>query len=207
MRSEPLTVALALACAWTACAQNGSKTGIARRKSAIAIPACAARAICFTGEVAAGREFRKALNTDLEFVVSGGWAISIVPTRPEGDCEDFVSVVNAPYRSHRDLDIDTSYGWTAEQEVSASPREFGFVTNCADNRMEAARLAIVLWPYTATEEKYNEALPNLATSRLGHGRMWITNSTVSHKNDTPKNKLGTIESMRFSVEITLPANE
>ena len=66
--------------------------------------------------------------------------------------------MNAPYRGHNALYIDESYGWSAEQEVSASPREFSFVMNCTDYRTEMARLNIVLWPYTATPKQAEEAL-------------------------------------------------
>jgi hypothetical protein len=67
-------------------------------------------------------------------------------------------VENPPYRAHRGIYIDASYGWTAEQEVSVSPREFEFVTNCVDYRAESDRLSIVLWPYTAKSDKeYEEA--------------------------------------------------
>jgi hypothetical protein len=167
-------------------------------------PVCSAGAICFSGEVSAGGEFRRSLNTELGFVLAGGWEIAIVPKHPEGDCREFASVVNAPYRAHRDLDIDTSYGWTAEEAVSASPREFRFVTNCSDYRTESERLNIVLWPYTATPQKVNEAMARLGTSRLGKGRLWITDARVSHSDDTADEKLGRIEWMNFSVEIILP---
>jgi hypothetical protein len=165
-------------------------------------PECRSGAICFSGEVSDGREFRKPLNTELEFVLAGGFGIAIVPTRPEGECREFTSVVNAPYRAHTALDIDMSYGWTAEDEVSTSPREFRFVTNCTDDRTESERLNIVL--SGATPQKYEEALAKLGTSPLGTGRLWITGSRISHSGDTADEKLGRIEWMKFSVEIILP---
>jgi hypothetical protein len=158
-------------------------------------PECRSGAICFSGEVSEGQEFRKTLNAELEFVLAGGFGIAIAPKRPEGDCQEFASVVNSPYRAHRALDIDTSYGWTAEDEVSWSPREFRFVTNCTDLRTESDRLSIVLWPYYATPQKYEEAMAKLGTSPLGKGRLWITDSRI---------KLDKIEWMKFSVEIVLP---
>ena len=135
----------------------------------------------------------KDLTDNLAFVLEPGWTIAIVPKRPEGDCREFASVANAPYRAHRDLYIDTSYGWTAEEEVSTSPREFRFVTNCADYRTESDRLAIVMWPYTSTDEKYQEALAKLGTLARGTGRLWITGSKTSHTDDTAANQVGKIE--------------
>lgn len=185
-------ISLALAGVLIVYAQD---VGTTPRRAPARRPACSRQAICFSGEVSAGEEFRKPIDPELEFVLAPGWTIAVVPKKPEGDCQEFASVVNAPYRAHRPLYIDMSYGWTAEDEVSISPREFRFVTNCADYRTEYARLAIVLWPYTAASPReYDETLAKLGTSPLGKGRLWITDSKVT----------GRIEWMKFSVEIILP---
>lgn len=198
---------LALFCVWTADAQ-GVRT--ARRKLPPPNePACSQGAICFSGEVAAGQEFRKDLNSQLDFVLKPGWTIAIEPKHPRGDCRDgdFADVENPPYRAHREIYINASYGWTAEQEVSASPREFDFVTNCVDYRAESDRLGIVLWPYTAKSDKeYEEAMAKLGSVPLGKGRLWITGFKISHANDTPDQNEGEIESLQFSLEIVLPAS-
>jgi hypothetical protein len=78
------------------------------------------------------------------------------------------------------------------------------VTNCADFRTESGRLNIVLWPYTASPGQAEEALAKLGSSPLGRGRLWITASRISHAGDSPDNKAGKIEWIRFSVEIMLP---
>jgi hypothetical protein len=189
-------------------------------------PVCATGAICFSGEVFAGKDFHKELNDELAFYLElepntlpfpvGEWTIEISPKQPDGDCKEietivtppyryeFASVVTPPYRYHNALMIDTSYATTAEDEVSGLPREFNFVTNCKNYSIESKRLEIVLWPYNWTEEEANKALSDLGTSPLGKGRLWITDSRISHANDTPDNKLGNIEWMRFTVEIRLP---
>jgi hypothetical protein len=200
-----LVLAVPLFCALAANAQSVKKTP--RKVPGADKPVCSTDAICFSGTVATGEEFRKTLNTELEFVLERGWTIAVVPKRPEGQCTELASVVNPPYRAHRDLYIDTSYGWTAEQEVSASPREFQFVTNCTDYRTESGRLSIVLWPYTATPQQADEALAKLGTSAVGKGRLWITASRISHTDDTPDEKPGKIESMSFSVEVRLPRRQ
>jgi hypothetical protein len=168
-------------------------------------PECAPGSICFSAELINGQDFHKALNDDLEFTLTNGWTIGVIPTHKEGNCDEFAHLVNAPYRAHNQLYIDTSYGWTAEDEVLDSPREFRFVTNCTDYRVESERLALVLWPYTAKSElEYNKALADLGSSPLGTGRLWITGSRISHSADTPDDKRGTIEWIRFTVEIRLP---
>ena len=196
---------LSLWCAWTAGAQVVRRAP--RKVPTPNKPACSPGAICFSGEVSAGREFRKELNSQLDFVLKPGWLIAIGPRYPEGNCGDgdFANVENPPYRAHREIYIDATYGWTAEQEVSASPREFNFVTNCADYRAESDRLSIVLWPYTAKSDKeYNEAMAKLGSVPLGKGRLWITGSKISHANDTADQNQGEIEWLQFSVEIVLP---
>jgi hypothetical protein len=203
--SKPAILALALFCASIANSQSVGKTS--RKVAGTDKPVCSPGAICFSGKISAGEEFRKTLNSDLDFVLQPGWNIAVVPKQPQGDCEELASVVNPPYRAHRDLDLDTTYGWTAEEEVSASPREFRFVTNCKDYQIESARLNIVQWPYTTTPDKEKEALAKLGTSPVGTGRLWITDSKISHSADTAEEKLGRIEWMSFSVEIRLPRDK
>ncbi len=165
-------------------------------------------AICFSGEVSAGNEFHKDLNDNLGFALVGNWGIVVVPKVMEEGCDkesDFTLAVNPPFRAHNELEIDEQYGWTAEDEVSDSPREFSFVTNCKDNRIESERLQLVLWPYEAKDQQEaDKALADLGSSPLGTGKMWITASRISHIHDTPDDKSGTIEWMRFTVEIQLP---
>lgn len=191
-----------LLCAAIADAQSKKKAP--RKVPGTAKPTCSVGAICFTGRVSEGQEYRQTLSKDLEFALRPGWNITVVPAHPEGNCNEFASVLNPPYRAHRDLYIDRSYGWTAEDEVSTSPREFDFVTNCADFRAESERLNIVMWPYSATKEKYEEALAKLGSSPVGKGRLWITDSKVSHAHNSEEDKSGRIEWMSFAVEIRLP---
>lgn len=165
-------------------------------------PTCSPGAICFSGLVSKGEEFRYALNSKLDFLLRPGWTIAIAPTHPEAGCQEFASVVNPPYHAHRALDIDTSYGWKAEEEVSASPRKFRFVTNCRDYRTESERLSTALWGRTLPESIGAQA--RLGTSPLGMGLLWITNSKITHASDASY-RLGAILEMRFVVEIKLPA--
>jgi hypothetical protein len=84
-------------CSWLASAQ--SVQVLPRKAPGADKPVSSSGAICFSGEVSAGEEFRRTLNTELELVLEPGWNIAIVPKRPEGDCHEFASVVNAPYRA------------------------------------------------------------------------------------------------------------
>ena len=62
----------------------------------------------------------------------------------------------------------------------------------------------MLWGNNVTQQEYDEALAKLATSPLGKGHLWITDSKITHSGDTPDNKLGKITWMKFAVEIKLP---
>jgi len=170
-------------------------------------PVCSARAICFSGEVSAGLEFRRTIDDQLDFVLSPanpGWKIQILPRTSDGDCNDFAAVVTGPFRYHSDLDIDMSYDTPAENEVSDSPRHFSFVTNCKDYRKESARLKTELWPYSFTEKEIDKAAAENGSPE-GTGRLWITGSRINHASDTTDDKVGTIDWMRFTVETRLPA--
>ena len=183
-------------------------------------PVCSPGAICFSGEVFAGNEFRKDLNDELVFDLqaefnflrkpnsrshpAGEWTIAVTPRHPNDNCPEFASVATPFYNSHNDLMIDTSYGWTAEDEVSDSPREFDFVTNCKDYDRESRKIEIVHWPNGMTQQEQKKAFAKLGSSLVGTGHLWIIDSRISHANDTPDNKLGNIEWMRFTVEIRLP---
>src|SRR5580658_2041585 len=82
--SQEATLALLLLCPLIADAQNTVRAS--RKVPGVDKPVCSPGAICFSGGVSEGQEFHKTLNTNLEFVLAGGWGISIVPKRPESDC-------------------------------------------------------------------------------------------------------------------------
>ncbi len=50
-------------------------------------------------------------------------------------------------------------------------------------------------------------MEKLGTSAGGIGRIWITDSKVSHTDDTPDHNHGKIQWMKFSVEILLPSKK
>ncbi len=164
-----------------------------RKKPGVAKPECAKGAICFSGEVHEGGGFRKHLTANLDFVLDLPGSFDIVSTDHNHHCKLSTWVANPPLRAHHDTEIDAEYDWTAEQEVQTSPREFRFPTNCADFEL--------LFDLSETDAgKYIAQLHSLAK---GHGRLWITDSKVTHSHGTVSNENGAIEWMRFSVEIEL----
>jgi hypothetical protein len=177
-----------------AVAAVGQTTGRTSRKTPqIAKPECAAGAVCFSGEVKEGEEFRKAINSDLEFVLQPGWRIAVFMPHPQGQCEELASMVNFPLMQHNFLEIDASYDWTAEQEVTTSPREFRFVTNCVDFEVEYERFQIWGGNVRVSPEKKREALEKLGTSASGRGKLWITDSRTTHAHFNTSAANGEIE--------------
>jgi hypothetical protein len=189
---QKLTVlSLIIFCTVVGTAQN-EKT-MPRKVPGASKPECARGSICFSGEIREGQRFRKDLNADLEFVLDlpGGFRVEI--KRAEASCKNLFWVANPPFRAHHDTEIDAEYDWTAEQEVETSPREFRFATSCAAYR--------TLFDLSETDaEKY---LANLKSLANGEGRLWITDSRVTHSHGLVGGN-GAVEWMKFSVEIKLP---
>jgi serine protease inhibitor len=78
--------------------------------------------------------------------------------------------------------------------VETSPREFRFATSCAVYR--------ALLDLSQTDaEKYVANFNSLAN---GEGRLWITDSRVTHSHGINSKEQGAVEWMKFSVEIKLP---
>ena len=173
-------------------AQNEKK--MPRKVPGASKPECTQGSICFSGEVREGQEFRKDLNEDLGFraLLPGGF--TIVLRKAEVSCNDLFWIANPPFRAHHDTEIDAQYDWTAEQEVETSPRQFRFATNCSDYRTL----------YHLSEVDVEKYVANLESLANGQGRLWITDSRVTHSHGVVSREQGAIEWMKFSVEIKLP---
>ncbi len=176
------------------------------------------RTIRFSGEVAQKLAFRKDIGHGLDFVlkplnekhygVLNGWTIEVEPQGKYSDpeCTDYLWVVTPPYRFWNHRYLSTEYGNTAQDVVAFSPREFSFVLNCDDYKIERQRVDRVLWPYTYSKDDVDDSLAKLGTSPHGTGRLWIRDSkyTSGDKTTNPV-KPGEIHWIKFEVEIKFPA--
>ena len=155
---------------------------------------CPTGAICFMGEVHEGETFRKDLNDSLEFVLRIPGGFDVISRSADPGCKLSSWVANPPLQAHHATEIDAAYDWTAEDEVRATPRDFRFVTSCEDFQ--------ALFDLSQQDAgKYFEKLPSLAK---GQGRLWITDSKVTHARDISVAGHGAIEWLKFAVEIVLP---
>jgi len=156
-------------------------------------PECAQGSICFSGEIREGQTFRKDITAGLEFVLGLPGSFQVEIKHAEASCKQLFWVADPPFHAHRPTEIDAQYDWTAEQEVETSPREFRFATSC-----EAYR---TLFDLSQTDaEKYIADFKSLAN---GEGRLWITDSRVTHSHGINSKEQGAVEWMKFSVEIKL----
>ena len=156
-------------------------------------PECAQGSICFSGEIREGQTFRKDITAGLEFVLGLPGSFQVEIKHAEASCKQLFWVADPPFHAHRPTEIDATYDWTAEQEVETSPREFRFATSC-----EAYR---TLFDLSQTDaEKYIADFKSLAN---GEGRLWITDSRVTHSHGINSKEQGAVEWMKFSVEIKL----
>lgn len=185
---------LSLICVGAVMGSAQSERKLPRKVRGASRPECAQGAICFSGEIGKGQRFRKDLNADLTFmlVLPGGFHVEI--THPEESCKSLFWVASPPFRAHRPTEIDAQYDWTAEDEVETSPREFRFATSCAAYRTLSDLLE-------TDPEKYVASFKSLAN---GEGRLWITDSRVTHSDGINGKEHGAVEWIRFSVEIKLP---
>ena len=175
------------------------------------------RTIRFAGEVARGLSYRKNIGHRLDFVLtplrgppSGGltgWTIQISPqdSPPDPECTDYLWVVTPPYRFWNPRYLSTEYGKTAQEAVGISLRDFNFVLNCDDFRIERKRVERVLWPPTYSKEEVDNSLAKLGTSPKGAGRLWIRDSkyTPGDKSTSPV-IFGAIHWIKFEAEIKFP---
>ena len=180
--------------AWVVCVGAQGPTKAPARAAGTAKPECAPGAICFSGEVREGHEFRKQLSPDLDFVVALPGGIDVVSRQGDAGCKLSAWVANPPLHAHHETEIDAGYDWTAEQEVQASPREFRFVTNCADFQSLFALSQGDAQQYFARRESLAK----------GQGRFWITSAKITHSHGSISKKNGAIVRMKFNVEIRLP---
>jgi hypothetical protein len=92
---------LSLWCAWTAGVQ-GVRTA-PHKLSPTNKPACSQGAVCFSGEVSVGNEFRKKeLNSQLDFVLKPTWTIAIGPKRKRPPLDEWGAHGAEEIRSHAD---------------------------------------------------------------------------------------------------------
>lgn len=99
--------------------------------------------------------------------------------------------------------MDTSYGLTADQALSLTPRRFAFVASPEEYAVATEALDILLWPGTHAPEQVEAATATIAALRTYPGTLSILDGgTIPPDSAHP---LGLIEWMSFRVDLCLPS--
>jgi len=163
------------------------------------------RELHFSGEVSLGQEFRHDIGSDLTFLLAptdAGWNIRVRSKAPCGNQNDDWALVNPPFRGRNMKYLEPSHGVTAQEAVNGT-YEVRFLRTCTDFKLEAARLEIVLWPYTHSQRETDEALAKLGSSPMGIAKLTILKSKVSPTGHPVEGKdYGKIDWLSFRVDIT-----
>jgi len=165
MRAQTASLVLFIACAGALAAQE--------------------RPLRFQAEVARGSSFRKEIGHGLVFLLQPtgvGWSIVVEPAtglEASGCSDGFASVIAVPMRGYREVDLEATYGNTAKEAVSLTPRHVDFVLNAEDCKREADRRTKLTWPSQYTQKEVEEAEANFATSTAGTAVLKVLDSKVS----------------------------
>lgn len=171
--------------------------------------------LLFDGEVTAGQTFEKKISDNLIFRLNpktalSGWMIEVGPEKVEDPARtEYVWVVNPPYRSWNTSFLDTSYGIKASDAVAYPPREFNFVLTESQFKRATDLVEILIMsrppsdkrPQEEIDQEWNQAQEALAKFPVAKGRLTILNSRVT---DSGKSGTGSIDWLKFSVELHLP---
>jgi hypothetical protein len=161
----------------------------------------------FTGEVAAGKEFRHDIGHGLVFGLAplsgnagGGWVIDIVPVvQPADEPVEFSEVVTPPYHFYNDRYLASAYGYSVKEAVGFTPRHFNFVTSVADDRIAEEVVNAALFPSVSSEQEKDRIARESAALHLGHGEFRILKSHVTiAKGPYPD----TIDWLKFEVALS-----
>jgi hypothetical protein len=174
--------------------------------------------ISFNGQVSANQTFEQRFGKNLSFRLNpkgaeGGWTLEVVPdAQPGSGYAEYVWVVNPPYHFSNIRYLDTSYGTTAKQAVSYSPRDFNFVINEEQYRRAADLVEKGVMSHAESDHRSqeefakesDEAIATLQALPVSKGRLTILQSRITE--DTGKSGLGSIEWISFKVELRVPCN-
>lgn len=163
----------------------------------------------FSGEVVKDQLFEREVGRGLLFRLNPnrasnppGWTIELRSlANPEND---FLWVATPPYRFMNPRYLDTSYGYSAQEAVQMSERPFNFVLNAADYQKMTEAVRTLLWSYGHSEAELAEARKVVEETQTGSGSLRILHARVGV--ERVGDERGWIESLKFEVELCLPAD-
>lgn len=182
----------------------------------------------FYGTVEGKQAFHKTIGKDLVFsldptgAAGGGWTFEV--GAPDDKDPLYVYYVTPPYRGRNTTYLDTSYGTPAQLAVRQNDSDFWFVLD--RHGAETARYAVEQLIFSGASQSTQRSLTQLSAVRKGKGDFRILSSSfvpgIITKAGTPlpgqylrngypdkatlEKLYGKIQGIKFSVEMTVPAN-
>jgi len=161
----------------------------------------------FTGEATLGKVFEQNIGHDLVFRLTTtpgyadiGWKVEIAPkTDPSDGPIEFSAVATPPYRMYNPRYLETSYGNTAKQAVSMTPRIFYFVQSVDDEHRAEECLNAAMYPTNVSDEEKVRVVQEQKEIWLGKGELRILKSKIGRSKALTDT--GTINWVRFEVDI------
>lgn len=166
----------------------------------------------FTGEVTRGNTFQQDIGHGLVFRLAPtpgyadiGWKILIMPKdTPEDGPIEFSAVATPPYRTYNARYLETSFGNTAKQAVSMTPRIFYFVESVDDEHRAEECLNAAMYPTNISDEEKVRVVQEQREIQLGKGELRILKSRLGRAKALTD--AGTIDWLRFEVDIEFSPN-
>lgn len=197
---------------------------------ALPLPAVVGQGACrravIEGEVTAGRSFEQVFTPGLKFgleALPSGWIVRVLATDERRGPRDYAELATPPYQSVSPLLISTDWAFRAQDAVAWNPRRFQYAKDKVTFHALEALQPGVLTGDGASDGKLSillaqqpQAMLRILDAKLAPGiadqaRMAAT--VASHLATTPHSidpaaapsPLGKLETMRFRVELELPA--
>lgn len=172
--------------------------------------------LSFAGELSAGQTFQRKFGGSLLFRLNPrpahfGWTIEVLPEPQNGTVErEYIWVVTPPDRFYNPRDIDTSYGTTAHEAVTYSPRDFNFVLNEQQFKRAGDLVDLAIMSRPQSDQRTREELDkesedagrSLRDLPVSKGRLTILDSRVTAP--AGDNGVGSIDWLKFAVELDVP---
>ena len=163
----------------------------------------------FTAELKRGERFQKLIAPNMMFTLEpyagndSGWTIHLAPgSDAKSNSMDCIGAVSEPLHGDKNREIEPPDD-LSQEPVHWKPREFEFVPDLANCKTAWQLMNLVYYPSKLTDEQRAEAGEKLGKIPTAHGKFTVLDSLLrpaGNPNDT-----GSIEWLKFEVELNLPA--
>jgi hypothetical protein len=165
--------------------------------------------IHFTGEVNRGDRFRAPAGSNLIFALEpyagsdSGWTIRLLPGADAKSMSmDCIGAVSEPLHGDKNVEIELPDD-LSQKPAKWKPREFEFVPDPASCKTAWDLMKLVYYPSKLSDEQRAEAGEKLGKIPTAHGKFTVLQSVLRPAPNA--NETGSIEWLKFEVELNFPA--